>query len=103
MTKYSFINKYQFKLLTIEGTLNNISIIEKTLFPLLYNFIILKDELPQNKPGLTSKKNLLFDLLPILKPEETFYDKDNFSDTTAYTNFYEYRIKTVQRIFGSQK
>jgi hypothetical protein len=88
--------------------------IEKHILPQCYWFIYTKKDAKQKEFNSEDfiarptpiKKDLLFDLLPLIYPDKKFYSEDEVKEREAISgkfyngNYFQYRINTVKNVFG---
>lgn len=93
-----------FRKMYVDGVLDNIRIVEKEYLPMLFENIVLGDEvLPSGfHPNMHKRANILFDVYRILFPEkELIVSEDEYlANQPGYISYYEYRTKKVEHIIG---
>ncbi len=82
----------------IDGAFDNIRIMEKFIFPILYDTLILNAEITNSEyaPKFDAKRNILFDILPVILNSNRIEPYE----LSAYENEYQYRVKTTKVLFG---
>ncbi len=82
---------------------NTYAEIENILFPRLIENILLKKEIEDGNynPMDSAKMNLLYDILPAIKPNYSFKTEDDIkSSRTDTRSYYQYRVDTFKGFAG---
>jgi hypothetical protein len=80
--------------------------VEKLLFPLILDYVVLNDEIMLQKKFPSTKKELLYNLFPIIKPDFTFltateFEKKNTGNKRYYSgSYYKYKADTITTLLG---
>ena len=98
------LSKNEYKKIILNAFSDNTRLIEKNLFPYLYDSLILKKEtekLDDLFETSSYKKILLFDIFPIIIHYRNFRTENQTLTTRrSQESFYEYKINTVRTIIG---